>query len=135
MSQSRFRVISRRFSPFLPWKTIEPKPRRRLMAETQEILPLKSPRGNVTIAWLISGKIFDLLISLSCLFLMRRKPTPYLRMSQMKINTLFKDRNPQKAMLSWVAHTHLARIYVSSSSGGLPVNDLMICLSCFPVCF
>ena len=74
----------------------EPEPRRRLVAETQEMLSLKSPRRNVTIAWLISGKTFDLLISLSCLFLMRRKPSPYLRMRQMKINTLFKDQNLQK---------------------------------------
>ena len=39
---------------------------RLLMAETQEILSLKSPRGNVTIAWLSSRNTFDLLISLSC---------------------------------------------------------------------
>ena len=67
-----------------------------LMAETQEILSLKSPRRNVTIAWLSSGNTFDLLISLSCLFLMRQKSSPYLRVRQMKINTLFNDRNPKK---------------------------------------
>ena len=39
---------------------------RLLMAETQEILSLTSPRGNVRIAWLSSRDTFDLLISLSC---------------------------------------------------------------------
>ena len=61
--------ISSHQSPVLsfpPWKTIEPEPRRRLVAETQEILSLKSPQRNVTIAWLSSANTFDLLISLSC---------------------------------------------------------------------
>ena len=84
------------FRRFCAWKTIEPESRRRLVAETQEILSLKSPQRNVTIAWLSSGNTFDLLISLSCLFLMRQKSSPYLRVRQMKINTLFKDRNPKK---------------------------------------
>ena len=55
-------------------QTVEPEPRRRLVAERQENFSLKSPRRNVTIAWLSFGDTFDLLISLSCLFLMRRKP-------------------------------------------------------------
>ena len=56
------------FLPFAPWKTIEPEPRRLLMAETEENLPLKSPRRNVTIAWSSSGNTLDLLISFSCFF-------------------------------------------------------------------
>ena len=86
--------------PFPPWKAIKPEPRRRLMAE---ILPLKSPRTNVTIAWLSSGNTFDLLISPSCFFV--RLP--------LVINNLHLVENGREGLkLGWFTFPQTTRVEI-----------------------